>query len=225
MPYSYHESTRLSQQNKLALKSLAATGELPKNHYWNALRARYDAHPNQVERANVVLGALLNRDLLQRQGILSASSPLFSNTGFFSYASNKQLLNMVRFDFYHPFLGGLFNLILPPSNPAGEGLNPPPTTPVTPITPVTPVTPPINPDPPVSPPINPDPPTLPPSGGGDGSGGTPGVPLPPVTPGAVPEPASAFMVSMAITVLLVMIHFKQRSRRLVEKALRHPAIA
>ena len=215
MPYSYHESTRLSQQNKLALQSLAATGELPKNHYWNALRTRYDANPTRVERANVVLGALLNRDLLQRQGILSASSPLFSNTGFFAFASAKQMLNMTRFDYYHPFLGGLFNLTLPRSNPAGEGLNPP----------VTP-NPPVILDPPVSPPIVVDPPILPqPPAGGDGSGGTPGVPLPPANPGVVPEPASAFMVSMAITVLLVLVHFKQRTRRRVERALRQPAIA
>ena len=221
MPYSYHESTRLSQQNTLALKSLAATGELPMNHYWNALRARYDARPNQVERANVVLGALLHRDLLQRQGSLSASSPLFSNTGFFSYASAKQMLNMARFDHYHPFLGGLFNLTLPPSNPAGQGLNPPPTTPVTPI-------PPVNPDPPVTPtppPIGPDQPILPPPGGGGGGGGTPGIPIPPSNPGVVPEPASAFMVSMAITISLVLVYFKQRSRRRAEHHLRHPAIA
>ena len=123
MPYSYHESTKLSREDKIAVKSLAATGELPKDHYWNALRTKHDANPTKFERANVVLGALLNRDQLQRQGVLGASAPLFPTGGFFKYADGKHALAMTRFDHWHPFLGRLFELKLPASLlPAAEGL-------------------------------------------------------------------------------------------------------
>ncbi len=125
MPYSYHESTHLSRENALALKSLAATGELPTDHYWNALRTQHDANPTRFDKGNYVLAALLDRDQLQRQGTLAANAPLFSNTGFFSYAGAKHTLNMTRFDHWHPFLGRLFEITLPttrPHTPAGEGL-------------------------------------------------------------------------------------------------------
>ncbi len=113
-------------KTRLALKSLAATGELPTDHYWNALRTQHDANPTRFDKGNYVLAALLDRDQLQRQGVLAANAPLFSNTGFFSYAGAKHTLNMTRFDHWHPFLGRLFEITLPTTatstTPAGEGL-------------------------------------------------------------------------------------------------------
>ena len=63
MPYSYHESTHLSKEDALALKSLASTGELPQDHYWNALRASHDANVTKFDaHHNVVIATLLDRD-------------------------------------------------------------------------------------------------------------------------------------------------------------------
>ena len=192
MPYSYHESTHLSRENGLALKSLAATGELPTDHYWNALRTHHDANPTRFDKGNYVLAALLDRDQLQRQGTLAANAPLFSNTGFFSYAGAKHTLDMTRFDHWHPFLGRLFEITLPTTaastTPAGEGLGggTTPTSPISPITPVTPINPPGNEQVPPS------------SGTGGNGGGTTAIPQ-----ASVPEPASALMMGLALTLVLV----------------------
>lgn len=219
MPYHYQESTRLSNENALAIKSLAATGELPKDHYWNTLRARHDANPTRFDRGNYVLGALLDRDQAQRQGTLSASSPLLPNGGFFSYAGAKHTLNATRFDHWHPFLGRLFEIKLP-SAPAGQGLTdtPPPTNPI--------ITTPGGGTGTIgtgtgtgtgdsgNPLGNPSQ-LLPPSSGtnsGPGNGGTgPVFSEPP--PSSVPEPASAVMLGMAMALVLAGMALTRLVRR------------
>ncbi len=196
MPYSYHESTHLSKEDATALNSLSATGELPKDHYWNALRTRHDANPTRFDRGNVVLAALLDRDQLQRQGVLSASAPLLPQGGFFTYAGDKHSLNVTRFDHWHPFLGRLFEITLPSSNPAGQTVGGGPTTGTG--------------TPPGSStgtgtgtgtPLGPTSPILPP-GGGTGTGNpSPNPPLN-LNPGTVPEPASALMIGLALVCVL-----------------------
>ncbi len=195
MVYYYHESTKLSQQDALALRSLASTGELPNNHYWNALRTQHDANATRFDKKHdYVTAALLDRDQLQRQGVLSAYSPLFSRTGFFAYAGAKHDLALARFDRYHPFLGRLFEITLPTApTTAGEGLTPTPT-PVVVI-------------PPVQPPGSDNPPPESTTTGG------PPTPLPPVSPNVVPEPASVILMSIALLGALVCVHFKRRSQR------------
>ena len=196
MTYHYKESTHLSSQDSLALKSLAATGELPSDHYWNALREKHDANPTRFDKGNYVLAALLDRDQLQREGVLAANAPLFSNTGFFAYAGAKHTLDATRFDHWHPFLGHLFEITLPPTttatNPAGEGLGGGGTT--------TPVTTPI-----VQPPGGLG---LPPGGtttGGTGGGST--------TPAAaVPEPASILMLGLALLAVLIGSRFARKPK-------------
>lgn len=231
MPYSYRESTRLSRENSLALKSLAATGELPKDHYWNTLRERHDANPVRFGRNNnPVINALLNRDAAQRAGTLDASAPLLPNTKFFAYAGAKHALNMTRFDHWHPFLGRLFEIILPtpPVTPAGQGLTPPV------------IIPPVNPagniDPPPAggggggdaPPGGGDTPsggdTPPPSGGDGGEPGTGTNPPPPIPTATVPEPASVMMMGMALFMAAVFAALlRKRARRPV--AAPTPALA
>lgn len=207
MPYYYHESTKLSQQDALALRSLASTGELPNNHYWNTLRTQHDANVTRFDRThNYVISALLDRDQLQREGVLNASSPLFSRTtGFFGYAGGKHDLNSIRFDYYHPFLGRLFEITLPPAL-GGQGLTNPPTNPPTS---------------PTSPPIGPNPPTLPPPGSDGGGGGTT-TPIPTPTPNAVPEPSSVILMGLALLCALVGTCWKRRSSRQDFPA--HPAV-
>ena len=184
MPYSYHESTKLSHEDAVALKSLSSTGELPNDHYWNALRTRHDANPTRFDKGNYVLAALLDRDQLQRQGVLlGANAPLFSNTGFFSYAGAKHTLDMARFDHWHPFLGHLFELVLPTTatTPAGESLTSTTTTPTSPV-------------------VNPPGPLLP--AGGTGTGGTGSNPITPTA--SVPEPASALMMALALAFVVLL---------------------
>ena len=207
MPYSYHESTHLSRENALALQSLSATGELPRDHYWNALRTRHDANPTRFDKGNVVLATLLDRDQLQRQGTLAANAPLFSNTGFFSYAGAKHTLNVTRFDHWHPFLGRLFEIALPPTpTPAGQGLGGGTTLPPV-ITPTLPTNPPGN--------LNPPP------AGGTGGGGTT-TPLPTVT---VPEPASAILMGLALAAVLVAVVFTRKAKLRTVQATTSPVIA
>lgn len=188
MPYSYHESTRLSTANANALKSLAATGELPKGHYWNSLRTQYDANPGRFDRThNVVVSALMNRDAAQRAGTLGASAPLFPTSKFFAYAGGKHALNMTRFDYWHPFLGRLFEIVLPTPPPAAQQLIPPP----------------------IGTPGNLNPP---PAGGsntgtGTGTGGGGGDNNPSVT---VPEPASAVLTGLALVAVLIVATLRRR---------------
>lgn len=195
MPYNYHESTKLSRENALALKSLSATGELPKDHYWNALRAKHDANPTRFDRANAVLGALLDRDQSQRLGTATASSPLFPASNFIKYALGKHDLNSLRFDRWHPFLGRLFEIKLPTAgSTAGETLTggdtPPP------------------PNPPGG---------LNPPGGTTGGGGG----VNPAQQGSVPEPASALMMGLAIacTLAAILARRKFRGRQAARPAL------
>lgn len=181
--YHYHENQKISRENALAAKSLAASGTLPNDHYWNALRSQHDKNPIKFDRThNYVVSALLDRDLSQRQGTLGAFAPLLPKTGFFALANYRHNLHAANFDKYHPFLGRLLEIAFP-------------ATPVTTV-PVTTI--------PVSIPatagqtlnqgnLNPDPgsgSTTPSDGGG-------------VTNHAVPEPASALLIGLAIAFMLV----------------------
>lgn len=99
------------------LSSLATTGELPHDRFWNNLRLRRDAHPARFQHFHHTLSPLLERDFQQRQGLLNESAPLFPNSPYFQNLYHRIAVNQHRFDHYHPFLSDLLVVRLPVLNP------------------------------------------------------------------------------------------------------------
>jgi len=103
------------------LSSLATTGELPHDRFWNNLRLRHDVHPARFEHFHHTLGPLLVRDFQQRQGLLNESAPLFPDSPYFQNLHHRIAVNQHRFNHYHPFLGDLLVVKLPVLNTPGVG--------------------------------------------------------------------------------------------------------
>jgi len=107
------------RERATTLSSLATTGELPHDRFWNNLRLRHDVHPTRFEHFHHTLGPLMVRDFQQRQGLLNASSPLFPASPYFQNLYHRIAVNQPRFDHYHPFLGDLLVVKLPVLNLPG----------------------------------------------------------------------------------------------------------
>jgi hypothetical protein len=114
MGYDYnHDPQPNHHEQHVALMSLAVTGELPHDKYWDHLRIQHDAHPFRFDHNHTTLGMLMDRDLGQREGLLGSDAPLFHEGHFLSLIDYRHDLHPHNFDHYHPFLGPLLELKLP----------------------------------------------------------------------------------------------------------------
>ncbi len=115
---------RLSEELRLAVRSIRETGHLPATPFWG----RMVAHPERL-RHRPFWYALALREHLFRQGKLTAAAPLFgpfNMNDVVREALTRHELQPLVFSQHHPFVGGILDakpriepgvVLVPPKGP------------------------------------------------------------------------------------------------------------